>query len=378
MSEHNADRPTSETVRQVAHDLNEAWQIELATFTCEHCEWAYFVPAGTQVDKCPYCFRSPLVELTGHVPGSPHLRSPERMLPISVPQEILLRSIQKFASRIPFPPPDLKSDRLQARLQPLYLPMWLVDAEVQATWRAEVGFDYQVVSHQERYDQAHGGWTTQEVTETRIRWEPRVGRLHRLYENIPAPALEEHRKLMLKLGEFDLAEAVAYDPELVFQGAVRLANRIPKDAWPDALPEVQRLAMEECRVAADAEHLRDFKWNPEYPGRVWSQLLLPVYTSYYTDDEQNIQPVLIQGQTGKVSGPRRGSIKRAKQVSQIIALLAFAVVAFSLMTLAIPGLGALLSPLVVLGIILAIILGMGAIVPITVVWFFNRSQRRSD
>ena len=76
-------------------------------------------------------------------------------------------------------------------MYPPLVPVWLVDGEVQAEWRAEAGYHYQVVSHQDRYEDRRGGWSSREVKETRTRWEPRLGRLKRAYQNLRAPALEE-------------------------------------------------------------------------------------------------------------------------------------------------------------------------------------------
>ena len=45
------------------------------------------------------------------------------------------------------------------------------------------------------------------MTETRVRWEPRVGRLNRAYENVAAPALDDHRALMARLGNLNLSSA---------------------------------------------------------------------------------------------------------------------------------------------------------------------------
>ena len=60
------------------------------------------------------------------------------------------------------------------------------------------GFDYEVVRHRERFEEA--GWRTQVLREGRIRWEPRVGRLVRHYANVQSPALESHGVLAERLG----------------------------------------------------------------------------------------------------------------------------------------------------------------------------------
>ena len=90
--------------------------------------------------------------------------------------------MQGFSQGIPYPPADLSPENLQQRLQRLFIPAWLVDASALASWQAEAGFNYEVVSHQEKYSDTQGGWRTQEVKEPRVRWEPRLGKLERTYQ----------------------------------------------------------------------------------------------------------------------------------------------------------------------------------------------------
>ncbi len=173
-----------------------------------------------------------------------------RLIPFSLSPTALESSIQSFAKDIPYAPDDLNPRQLRSRLQAVYLPMWLVDAEVQATWQAEAGFNYEVVSHQEKFEENRGGWSTRQVNETKIRWEPRLGRLQRSYQNISAPALEEHRQLQAQLGLFELSQAQPYQTQTIQSAMLRLPDRTTQDAWPDAKPAFQQAAVEECRQAS--------------------------------------------------------------------------------------------------------------------------------
>lgn len=353
-------------------NLQAAWGRSLRPAVCPHCDWSYLLPEGDVLPRCPHCFRTDLAPL-GEVGALPYIRPPEMMLPTTLTREALERSVSTFADGIPLPPEDLNAEALRARLQALYLPLWLVDAEADALWQCEAGFDYEVISHQSRYSDAHGGWAEQEVQETRVRWEPRVGRLHRTYQNVAAPALEEDGALRERLGRFDLGTAQAYCPEVLDNALVRLPNRRPDDAWPDAEPAVRSAAAQECRESMAADHVREFRWTPSYPSRNWTLLLLPVYATFYLDDEGQPQPVLLHGQTGQATGVRRASMKRARKTALIIAAVATLIFVLSVI-LAL--LGMAVPPLVVMGgigIASAMLVGLGALVPIVRVWQFNRN-----
>jgi hypothetical protein len=229
----------------------------------------------------------------------------------------------------------------------------------------------QVISHRERYD--NGRWQTREVREGRIRWEPRVGRLRRTYHNIPAPAMEEHAGLRRRLGDYDLNVAAPYQPEQVADAPIRLPDRQPADAWPDAEPAVFSTAMEECRRAAKADHIRDYHWSPNYASHNWTLLLLPLWATFYRDDEGRLEPVLMHGQTGRLSGRRRASFKRARRYTVAMAALAAALLFLGLLA----ALAGSYQPEWVpaaAGILLAgVFTGLLAPLPLLIAWNQNRA-----
>ncbi len=206
----------------------------------------------------------------------------------------------------------------KTRLKRIYIPMWLADAEVIAVWKAQAGFDYEVLSHQDRYDENRGGWSSRQITEGRIRWEPRIGRMRRTYNNITAPALEEDAGLRRSLGKFNLGAAEPYHKDVADEAFIRLPDRTSEDAWPDTFPSFQNAAAEECRQAISASHIREYHWSPEYSDINWTLFLLPVFSTYYLDDDQVPIPVFIHGQTGKFSGSRRASMKRGHRTALIL------------------------------------------------------------
>ena len=355
--------------------LEQAWGMAVEAAVCPHCDWSYLLPQGSPAQRCPHCFEAdlePLAEESGE--GMAYTRPPELLLPFSLPAGRLGEEIARFAQGIPFAPADLNPGALQGRLRRVFLPTWMVDAGVSASWQAEAGFNYEVVSHQDHYDEGRGGWASRQTKEGRIRWEPRLGTLKRSYTNILAPALEEQAHMRRALGDYDLGPARAYAAAEAGDALVRLPDRAPQDVWTAAAPGVQAAASEECRRAAGADHMRGFAWQPEFHDQNWTLLLSPAYTSYYLDDEGKPQPVLVNGQTGQLSGKRLASMKRAQRASLYI--LIAAVVIF-LLSLAATAAGALLPPLLpvgAVGLALALFVGLGAVIPVGMTWGFNWGQ----
>lgn len=355
------------------------WGQGVVCLVCQNCDWQFLVGTANNPQECPHCHTNQLERYQDEdfSKMEDFIKPPELYLPFSFPQEQLNEKIQNFAKNIPFAPDDLRLDNLQTRLQKIYLPMWLVDSHVSATWQSECGYYYQVKSHQEKY--SGGRWQTQEVIETRTRWEPRLGRLGRSYQNIAAPALEEHRRLMGALGNYEYKKAQPVTPQSLLQDSVQpplvnIPSRDKDDAWPDTLPRFQEQAMEESRQACAANQIREFRWKPEFSNQNWTLFLLPMWSSYYLDDENKPQSILVNGQSGQMSGTRRASMKKAKKISLsifITALIAFALtVVVGLISLSVQDLAVIAG----IGIMISLIIALAAIYPIVTAWNVNRDR----
>jgi len=356
-------------------DYERIWGLRCLAAVCERCDAAYLLPeenAAALLERCPRCFSAALTPLPLDGENPRFAFNPELAAPFELTDAGMIAAIQQFTSNIPYPPLDLTADNLRRRARRMYLPIWLLDVQAHALWSAEAGFDYEVVSHRDQY--AGGGWSSQQVQEARIRWEARVGRLERAYTNIAAPALEDNDQLRAQLGDFNITAAQPYGPDTIRAAILRVPDRSPQDAWSDAHPAVQAAAADECRQAAGADHIRRFTWQPEFKAENWTLLLSPVISTVYFDDEQTPQPVWINAQTGQINGKRRASPKRAARAAGI--WLAVAAIIF-LMSGALSAAAILLPFLAVLGLIgfvVAVLVGVGAAVPLFRVWTFNRRE----
>lgn len=355
-------------------DLKLGWGKKLRAVVCENCDWRFLYISEKGLNACPHCLRSDLSTLDKDEVSRLITDPPELFLSFAVDVESIHQEINKFAEDIRFAPKDLIFQNLRTRLTSVYIPNWLVDVEVNAVWEAEFGYDYQVVSHREHFDQNSGRWKTQELTESRIRWEQRVGRLIRTYHNIRTPALEDDALLNQRIGTFEASEAKQFEAALLLDSYVSLPSRSKEDTWSAAVPSIQSAASTECRRAGAADHIRQFRWNPSFDNQYWTLLLLPMYTTYYLDDDNTPQAILVNGQSGKLYGIRKASMKRARETSLVIVAVAVAVFLLSMASVLV---SILLPPLLIfggIGIFLSIVLGISAVIPIVMVWQFNNQE----
>jgi len=165
-----------------------------------------------------------------------------------------------------------------------------------------------------------------------------------------------------------------FSDELVEDAYIRLPDRSKDDVWPDAIPGFIKEASEEVRQAAGSDHIREFRWKPEFTKKNWTYLLLPIFSAYYLDDENKPQLILIHGQSGRIYGMRRGSMRRAQR--KVLLILGIASLIFVISTiLAFAGL--FFPPVVVvggIGMVGAVFVSLGAVIPVFRVWRFNKSQ----
>jgi len=301
------------------------------------------------------------------------LSDPERILPFKTSKAHLPSIYSGFAASIWIRPKDLMPEILLERTQPIFWPLWLVDCDVVGQWQMEAGFDYQVESAKETY--SNGQWVSRKQIENRIRWEPRVGEVDTHVDNVPVPALEEVQKRQKMTGPYPLDKAQDYDPAAVGSAILEVPDLPPAEAWPFALPEINKTLAKLVTRAASAQHQRNFAIKANYQHQHWTQFLLPMYTTYYLDDDGKPQVLFINGMNGSIQGPRPASQKRGQKIAGILAAIAgglflLALIGF-LLTAIFPPVSLLAAFLGVLGLGA----GIAAIVPLVWISQWNRQQQ---
>jgi len=357
--------PTTQLIETVA----SLWNIPLQPAGCSQCKQIHLVPAARLGQVCPSCGRGTLTAQPILLRPEP----PEMMLPFRIGGANLAAIYTNFVKGVWIACKDFTSESLLRRTTPVFWPMWLVDSDIAGDWQAEMGYDYQVESSKEYY--ASGAWRSRKEIETRIRWEPRLGQLARHYDNVASPALSSHTTLMARLGGYRFDQATAYKTELIGGASLHVPDLQPDNAWPYVQSNVNGAAAEECRQAAAAQHVRNFAAHASYDHLNWTQQLLPMYVSYYTDDAGEPHLVYINGQTGSISGARLASQRKGWQTAAICAALSLAMFLFGILLIAAGGVIPLLALLGVLLGCLSIGLGIFAIVPAVWPWQWNRRQQ---
>jgi hypothetical protein len=353
---------------QLLNTIASVWLTSLQLAACPACKRQFLVQADGPGITCPRCVNNKLE------PAHELLRpeGPELLVPFRFTSNNLRPTLEKFIKQVWLRPDDMETERMLERVVPLFWPIWLVDSDIRGNWQAENGYDYQVKSSKESY--GSGGWRTSEVLETRIRWEPRCGQIQRHYDNVKVPALSDHQRLHGLVGAYQYEQAQPYQPDLLSGTLLWSPDVQPESAWAQAQARLDEAAARECLQAVGAEHVRGFNLQANYESRHWTQMLLPLYVTWYSDDQGQPHPIYLNGQSAVPGGMRFASQRNGWRLAG--KLLAGAGVCL-LITLLFALLGMLFPPSLVLSAILgivALILAGAAIVPAAWPWWWNKGQ----
>lgn len=283
---------------------------------CPHCKTQFLHP-NEALTQCRHCFRAELVEKSADT--APHIGNLERAIPFSASSETLHTTCRRFTRSVWVRPTDLTVENLLARRVQTFLPHWIIGTRVTGTWQAELGYDYRVISHVERYANNH--WRTAEVEKVRIDWEPRAARINLHYDDIRTHALQTLPQITTQIGTFPNGNEIEFAPAMMQSAHLRVPDRHGEQPWQDVVDVLHRNCQRDGVNAGTANHIRTFEWNVEYPDQAWRHQLLPLYTTYYSDDDGNRIPLILHGTTGAIHGIRRGSMQTAKRFAQILGAL---------------------------------------------------------
>ncbi len=356
---------------QVIESGRPFWGSPLEPAGCPACKQVFLVAEHQAHIICPHCARAQLAAQPAVIRPEP----PELLIPFQKASETLQPIFQNFVKAVWLRPDDFNEQTLLRRCVPVFAPFWLVDACLAGSWEAEVGYDYQVKSSRDAYQA--GRWVAQEVVEDRVRYEPRTGTLERRYDNAAVAALRDHARLIGKIGDYNYKQAQRFERSQLGEALLQAPDLPPESAWPAARDRLDRRAVEDCIKASGAKHVRKSAVKFTYTDLNWTQMLLPLYASYYTDDDGNVHTVLINGQTGQIGGVRMASQRKGWRAAGISAGIGVLLFLLAMLFFALSGAASTLSGFAAFLALAALGAALFAVVPAVWPWQWNRRETQA-
>ncbi len=269
------------------------------SFECKSCgaSMSYDASAGTL--RCPFCGSSRMKKKAEGV-----TIRPAGVVPFSVTQSSAESILRNWLGTGFWRPSDAARESKIGEITQVYVPYWVFEASTDTRWTA----DSSPAPYGSRGD-----------------WYPVGGRNHSQYNDILIGGSSILTTTETSsISPFNISDAVP-------PGHVDLENvitedfRIPRSlARPQARGAIEQLEREVCAKQVP-NRARNVKANVQISSMRGSPMLLPVWILAY-HYKQNLHRVLINGQTGKISGSAPFSFGRLTALLLIVGAVVLALV----------------------------------------------------
>ena len=231
---------------------------------------------GTLTSTCRFCGSRHLLQEDANLT----FEQPDLIVPFTISREEALVAVEQHLKSGLRILTRLFADAVaRIDLQGSYLPFWIFDADMIVNW----------------------SWTTAASS----------GKHPVLLSDVPYLAVDSPApELLIRTEPYDLQRGVDYDPRLLATFPARLYTCDLTRASIDARPRLTRAACRQAEVSLRVHRPRGYGRNDD-PGSLrtnaYTQFmtyrfaLLPVWIGTLVEEDGDRQPVLVNGQTGKVA-----------------------------------------------------------------------------
>lgn len=275
---------------QTLDQSERGWGIERKSIQCEACQAVFSSGEGELSTSCPFCASNRVATLS----AMHDFVRPGFMIPFTVDRQQCRATVKEWLGKGWMHPPELRQTEVVSKFTGIYLPFWIFDAQINADWKAQVGYEETKRTYRD------GKWET----ETEIRWQWESGRVHLPIHNLLVYGTDKLSAILLeRLYPFDLTALTVYDGGYL-AGWQAQAYDIPlKPAWEIGKQRMRERAKSACRSDISSSHVRNFGMTADLNDERWRYVLLPVYLTTYTFGDESYH-VMVNGQTGAVAGQK--------------------------------------------------------------------------
>ena len=269
------------------------WLAEKRSVQCQSCRAVMVYDPQRVGQNCEFCGSPALVDYT-------ELKSPIRphgVLPLVVDAARVRDDIRRWWKSKWFAPNKLARTSLVDTIHSLYIPYWTFDAQVHCPWQAEAGYYYYVTV--EGRDSKGNRVTRQE---RRTRWEPASGAIDHFFDDEAVPGTQGIPiDLLRQVEPFPTRDAVPYDTAFLSGHVVEHYRVVLVEAAQHSLDQMHAALMSLCAQQVPGDTHRNLQIAPQYSGRTFKHVLVPVWLLTYNYGAKSFQ-VIVNGCTGQIAG----------------------------------------------------------------------------
>jgi len=266
---------------------------ERRSVQCQSCKAIMVYDASRVGQNCEFC-------------GSPALIAyedikspirPEGVLPFRVDRNRVRDDIRRWWRSKWLAPGRLATAALVDTVKSLYIPYWTFDASAHCPWDAEAGYYYYV--NVEGRDNNGRRVVRQE---RRVRWEHASGVVDHSFDDELVPGTTGVEMSLLRQVEpFPTQEIVPYDTAFLSGHVVEHYQVVLLDAAQQSQAQMAAKLEQMCAAQVPGDTYRNLRIDPQYSGRTFKHVLVPVWLLTYTYGAK-VYNVIANGYTGVIAG----------------------------------------------------------------------------
>ena len=287
-------------------DEARGWKAETRSVQCRSCK-AVMVYEPTRVGQnCEFCGSPALVDYDSIKPPV----TPASLLPFRISEAQVRETVRNWFASKWLAPNAFKRKALVDTLRGLYIPYWTFDAQVYCPWSAEAGHYYYVRQGNNNV--------------RRVRWENASGLVEHVFDDalIPATRGIDHG-LLAQVEPFPTQEAVPYDTGYLSGHVVEQYQVVLVDAAEQALARMQADVRQMCIAQIPGDTYQNLVMSPQWSGRTFKHVLVPVYVLTYQYRTKPYQ-VVVNASNGRMGGSYPISwVKVALIILVVLVILAY-------------------------------------------------------
>jgi hypothetical protein len=279
---------TVTTVQRATH----GWGVSRTDLHCQRCGSHTIIPPESLTHTCPFCASNNVIQQKA---AQDTLR-PRFLIPFKVEAEACNKIAREWLGSSWMTPGSMRRLARIADFSPVFIPFWTFDSMANATWRAEVGH----TQSSRRYNSSTKSWTT--TTKTVWKWES--GHANRFFDDLVVSGTTRLSKhLLSQIEMYNLDDLIEYEPKFLAGQQAQAYDLSLDNAWEQARHTMREETRKECRKQTSTNKVRNFSMSLDFSDESWRYILLPVYIAIYHYRGESFQ-VMVNGQTGKISGQR--------------------------------------------------------------------------
>lgn len=289
---------------------------------CGGCGAVVLLEDHVVTENCPYCGT--------HLDNQPeHARemiAPESLIPFAIDLRAARAAFEQWLHGLWFAPTELKRLANLGQLNPVYVPYWTYDAMTYTRYTGMRGDNYTVTETYIDRD-AQGNPVTRTRTVTKIRWWPVSGEVQHFFDDVlvcASRSMPDH--LVHRLEPWDLHRLEPFRDEFL-AGMKTERYAVDLEQGLEIAKELMQSTIDELiRQDIGGDHQRITSKKTRYLGITFKHCLLPIWVASYRYRDRLFQ-ILINGQSGRVSGERPWSWWKILRLVAVILLVVGLIVA---------------------------------------------------